>query len=315
MRKTIAAILALVVALVAVGYWVGNPWLQERIKISAEGVVKDITPSLQQRMKNTADEAVRNATPSLTNRMKGIAEEAVKNAPPPVCACTTPKKPVATKKAPVKQPQKVVVAKPPAPVVKPPQAPVAVAPPAPAAPAALPPVLIAVPAVPVTPAVLMCPKGFHIIAHLRKKSLLQAWLQDKIQPPMDAANNRDSKQATDPTAYDPPDVAEVAGKDLLKAVYARDLINVDLAIRYLNPKTIAAEGEFSKPLRVRKGIGIFGFPIQEDPREHIVVVAGFPSYLESPSRSGGELQLWIKPSKWVDDKGRPVCDLNVYGIE
>lgn len=182
-----------------------------------------------------------------------------------------------------------------APAPKPQTPPPAAPPPAASAPPAAPPPTF------VTGA---CPSGYTLIANAWSLQTLGG-LRPEAEKLIQAANERDSQEATLLVAYQPPDVSRTLGKRLREVVKVRAPITADLPIRYLDPQT----GKLVRDLGVMhmvRGVGSFRF--SDDPRAYVVETIWPPDFV-SPAMSGGERRVRMFPNEW-----EKFCAMNEHGI-
>ncbi|MEX2013650.1 MAG: hypothetical protein WD897_01925 [Parcubacteria group bacterium] len=150
-----------------------------------------------------------------------------------------------------------------------------------------------------------CPNGWSLIAHAWSLPLLPAAMQKEATKLTAVAKDRDTRNATDPAAYQGDAVSRVLGGRLRREVQTRAPVDVDLQVFYRDPQT-AVVVEVIGLLRVDAGTGSLLLP--GDPRQWIVETV-WPRHFISPTESGGERRLWLFPKEW----GK-WCSMNVHGI-
>jgi len=138
-----------------------------------------------------------------------------------------------------------------------------------------------------------CPSGYVQFAHVWSLRLLTPTLQAQAQTLIAAARARDSQDARALMPYRPDDVSRTLGAQLRTGPWGPAPINDGIQIRYLDPNS----GHLVREVGIiwlNHGVGSIHLP--GDPR-HYVVEAIWPSYLISPTPSGGVLRTRSFPNE------------------
>ena len=82
-----------------------------------------------------------------------------------------------------------------------------------------------------------CPSGYTLIANAWSLASLPSELRKEAGELIDAANARNSKEATALAAYQPPDVSRTLGKQLRESGIPHAQVSNDVRVRYLDQTT------------------------------------------------------------------------------
>jgi len=166
---------------------------------------------------------------------------------------------------------------------------------------------VAPPVVPVAPAFVTngCPQGYRLIANVWSLAALPSEFQEEARQLAGVAEGRDSKEATDPEAYEGDAFSRTLGGPLRRRAVFRAVITADLRVRLRDPKNPKDVRELGV-LRIVNGQGSFPLPV--DPQGSVIETIWPPEFL-SPVISGGERRIWLFPDEWGDQ-----CTMNVHGL-
>jgi len=179
-------------------------------------------------------------------------------------------------------------------------------------------VAIAIPSVPIPPAVLVppskpiipivtgaCPNGYTLVANAWELKSLPDGIRKNAERLIAAAESRDSRNATNAEAYKPDDVSRTLGGQLRREVKIRAPLNADIRVQLRDPQTLKVVEELGT-LHLVDGIG----SIQLTYEQHLLLVEMlWPGRFRSPVVSGAARRLWLFPYEWKD-----WCEMNVHGI-
>ncbi len=150
-----------------------------------------------------------------------------------------------------------------------------------------------------------CPQGYTLIANAWDLSRLPSALRGRANRLITEAEVRDSKSATDLSAYEPGAFSRTLGGQLRREVQVRAPLETSLRVFLLNPVTGKAESELSSTIRLSGGVGRVTLTREQTEK---VVETVWPGYFKSPANSGGARRLRLYPREWGSE-----CTMNVHG--
>jgi hypothetical protein len=150
-----------------------------------------------------------------------------------------------------------------------------------------------------------CPSGWTITVHEWSVGSLPADLRRETESLIEAAKQRDSRQARVLEVYRPDDVSRTMGGRLRKQVRVHATMLSTVQLRLLDPATLRVVRDLG-PLQLVGGSGVMAMP--EDPRKYVVETL-FPGEFVSPTVSGGVPRLRLFGYEW-----RNWCNMNEHGL-
>jgi hypothetical protein len=159
------------------------------------------------------------------------------------------------------------------------------------------PVVTTTPAVPVSDISAVCSTGFTLFAHARSLRKLPNGLRERAISLIKVAEGRDTKFATNPTAY--------LGDDVSRSLYAafsslpNDQIDAVIGVQLLDPSTLKVVEDLGTS-QITGGIG--EIKLMRNQLMYAIQVV-WPDNFESPPVSGYLRRLIVMPSEWDNAKG------------
>lgn len=162
---------------------------------------------------------------------------------------------------------------------------------------------------PAVAATVTCTKEFFTLyAHVWSCKALPGELCKKAEEFIKAAEDRDTKNATDASAYKPHDVSRSMYADLVLEPTAP--VDIKVRVQILDPQTLEVREDLGE-IDVVAGVG--SVSLTEAQRAQIVQTI-WPENFRSPTISGGKRRLWLFDEEWKRPGGGNWCIKHVSGL-
>ncbi|MGD0328246.1 MAG: hypothetical protein ABSB00_00855 [Minisyncoccia bacterium] len=155
-----------------------------------------------------------------------------------------------------------------------------------------------------------CPKGRVLFANAwTMESIYYASekLGKRVETLIVRAAARDSKNASDPSAYKADDVSGSLGDEIIRVVNVRAPLNADIGVQLLDPTTLAVIEDLGN---FRLVDGIATIPLSEIQLTRVEQII-WPSWFSSPTMSGGSRRILVFPEAWEKENGGRWCTRQV----